>query len=479
MADIRPFCMPKWGIEMTEGTIAKWMVKEGEAFTRGQTLCLIETAKITNEVEAEYDAVVARVLVGAGGEAEPVGTLVAVFADAAATPAEIDAFIASFRPADTQVAARRGDTQAAPAKAEPAPVAAPAKITTNRPISPEALKLAEREGLDLANVEGSGKGGRISYQDVQQALRPQSRVSLRGPVELVSIDLAAGREAVFASPLARRIAARHGIDLSGMRGTGPRGRISKADVLALVPQPAVASGPVAQAFLPGENRPEIVPFDKIRKIVARRLTEAKRDLPHFYLRISARTDALMATRKTANAVLGCKASVNDYMIKAVAVALARHPEINVQVHGETIHRFPHADIAIAVASPRGLVTPILRQANLMRIDQIAAASRALIDKANAGRLSFEDMDGGTFSISNLGMFGIENFDAIINPPQAAILAVGAITRQPTETASGALAFESRIGLTLSVDHRAIDGAAGAAFLATLKGLIENPEDLFV
>ncbi len=474
MADIRPFCMPKWGIEMTEGTIAEWMVKEGEAFTRGQTLCLIETAKITNEVEAEYDAVVARVLVGAGGEAEPVGTLVAVFSDAAATPAEIDAFIASFRPADTQVAARRGEAQPAPAKAEAAPAAVPTKITTNRPISPEALKLAELEGLDLARVEGSGKGGRISYQDVQQALRPQARVSLRGPMDLGPMDLV-----VFASPLARRIAARHGIDLAGLRGTGPRGRISKADVLALVPAAAAVSAPFAPEFRPGENRPEIVPFDKIRKIVARRLTEAKRDLPHFYLRISARTDALMATRKTANAVLGCKASVNDYMIKAVALALVRHPDINVQVHGEAVHRFPHADIAIAVASPKGLVTPILRQANRMRIDQIAAASRALIDKANAGRLSFEDMDGGTFSISNLGMFGIEDFDAIINPPQAAILAVGAITRQPTETASGALAFESRIGLTLSVDHRAIDGAAGAAFLATLKGLIENPDELFV
>ena len=471
MADIRPFCMPKWGIEMTEGTIAEWMVKEGEPFTRGQILCLIETAKITNEVEAEFDAVLARVLVGAGGEPEPVGTLVAVFADASASPAEIDAFIASFRPADTKVAAKRTETPPAPTKCEAAPAAKPAKIITNRPISPEALKLAEREGVDLADIEGSGKGGRISYQDVQQAMAPPARVSLRGPVALPGDG-----DAIFASPLARRIAALHGVDLSGLPGTGPRGRICKADVLALVP--ARSATPQMPEFRAGENRPQIVPFDKIRKIVARRLTEAKRDLPHFYLRISARTDALMALRKTANLVLGCKASLNDYLVKAVALALVRHPEINVQVHGETIHRFPHADIAIAVASPKGLVTPILRQANLMRINQLAAASRALIDKANAGRLAFDDMDGGTFSVSNLGMFGIEDFDAIINPPQAAILAVGAITRQPAETASGAIAFESRIGLTLSLDHRAIDGAAGASFLAMLKGLIENPEELF-
>src|SRR3546814_731413 len=164
-------------------------------------------------------------------------------------------------------------------------------------------------------------------------------------------------------------------------------------------------------------------------------------------------------RKTSNLILGRKASINDYVIKAAAMALARHPDVNVQVHGQEIHRFPHADIAIAVASPKGLVTPIVRQADRMRIDQIAGATRALIDKAAAGRLGFEDMDGGTFSVSNLGMMGIEDFAAIINPPQGAILAVGGITRQPVETAEGGIAFESRIAMTLSVDHRAIDGPA--------------------
>jgi len=211
--------------------------------------------------------------------------------------------------------------------------------------------------------------------------------------------------------------------------------------------------------------------------VAQRLTQAKQELPHFYLRLSASVDALMALRQTANMVLGCKASVNDYIVWASAKALARHPDVNVQVHGDQIHRFAHADVAIAVASPKGLVTPIVRQADRMRIDQIAASTRALIDKAAAGRLGFEDMDGGTFSVSNLGMFGIENFDAIINPPQGAILSVGTITRVGVEAGDG-IAFESRISFTLSVDHRAIDGAAGAQFLATLKGLIEAPESLF-
>jgi pyruvate dehydrogenase E2 component (dihydrolipoamide acetyltransferase) len=482
MADIRPFCMPKWGIEMTEGTIAEWMVKEGDAFKKGQTLCLIETAKITNEVEAEYDAVLKRLLTPASDEAHPVGALLAVFTDAAATDAEVDAFIASFKPAETAVAAKSGGSAPAAAAPAPAPAAAepaapartPKKIVTNRSISPEALKLAEAEGIDIEPIAGSGRGGRITHQDVIQAMRPERAVSLKGAAPLIE-DLGA----IFASPLARRIAAQHNIDLSGIAGTGARGRISKADVLALV-KPTTAAGAVSfgAPFELVGNSPTVQPFDKIRKIVARRLTEAKQQLPHFYLRISARADELIALRKTANVVLGTKASINDYLVKAAAVALVRHPDVNIQVHGEEVHTFPHADVAIAVASPKGLVTPIVRQADRMHIAQIAATTRALIDKAMAGKLGYEDMDGGTFSVSNLGMFGIEQFDAIINPPQGAILAVGGVNRVAVELDDGDIGFESRIGLTMSVDHRAIDGAAGAQFLQTLKHLIENPEELF-
>lgn len=477
MPDIRPFCMPKWGIEMTEGTLAEWKLEEGASFSRGQLLCLIETAKITNEVEAEWDGVLARVLVPAGGDAQPVGALLAVLAQPGTSDADIDAFIAGFRPADASVAARGGSAPAP--EATPAPASAPPApkpLLTNRAISPEARKLAEASGLDIEPITGSGRDGRITLQDVQQALRPAATPALAGALPAPQDELADGAK-VFASPLARRLAARHGIALAGITGTGPRGRISKADVLALVPAPAAPPAGMAP-FVPVPNLPTVVPFDRVRKVVAQRLTQAKQDIPHFYLRTSARLDELLALRQTANLVLGIKASINDYLVRATALTLAQHGDVNVQVHGDSVHRFAHADIAIAVASPKGLVTPIVRQADRLGMPGIAAATRALIDKAQAGKLGYDDMEGGTFSISNLGMFGVEEFAAIINPPQAAILAVGAAARTPCELPGGAVGFETRLALTLSVDHRAVDGAAAAAFLATLKGLLEAPESLF-
>lgn len=470
MTKLRPFCMPKWGIEMTEGTVAEWMVADGDQVSRGDVICLIETAKITNEVEAEGSQTILRIVAPAGDQALPVGALLAVVGDSAASAAEVDAFVAGFVPSDSGVGEGPAAASEAPAKAAASAKSA-TKIETNRPISPKALELAERESVDLAAIEGSGRDGRITFQDVYQYLQPQAATAWRGPLETPPSDLK-----VFASPLARRLAALHGVDLAQLSGTGPRGRISKNDVLAKA-QPAPSPSPNAP-FVAAANDAVIEPFDKIRSVIARRLTAAKRDIPHFYLRLSVDADALLDLRKTANLVLGIKASVNDYIVLACARALARHSDVNVQVHDDSVHRFPHADVAIAVASPKGLVTPIVRQADRMTIAHVATAAAGLIDKAKTGKLAYTDLDGGTFTVSNLGMFGIDDFDAVINPPQGAILAVGRARREAVETPQGDLAFATRIAMTLSVDHRAIDGAAAAGFLATIKTLLENPEDLF-
>ncbi|SFS09512.1 dihydrolipoamide acetyltransferase family protein [Sphingomonas jatrophae] len=477
MAALKPFAMPKWGIEMTEGTIAEWLVAEGEPFERGKVLTAIETDKITNEVEAEAPGQFARI-VATPGQTYPVGALLAVLADGPATDAEIEAFLSTFKAADALGSAGR-DT-APPVPPEPAPAAAPAATTIpdDVKISPAARRLAEDRGIDVGAIAGSGKGGRISLQDVDQAGRPPAAGYGGAPVSIAVED--GDIETVYASPLAKRLARQHGINLSGMPGSGPRGRICKADVLAKLP-PAAAPAPApTMSQAPAAMRPaaEIVPMDKIRRIVARRLTEAKQAIPHFYVRMEARADALVALRAQANLFLGARISINDFIVRAAALALVEEPECNVQVHGDTIHRFAYADVAVAIASDKGLVTPIVRNAEALLPQEIGERTKVLIARAAAGRLSHEDMDGGSFTVSNLGMFGVDGFDAIINPPQGAILAVGGSRRVFAEQADGSGAFESRIAFTLSCDHRAIDGAAGARYLAALKRLIEAPEALF-
>jgi pyruvate dehydrogenase E2 component (dihydrolipoamide acetyltransferase) len=302
---------------------------------------------------------------------------------------------------------------------------------------------------------------------VDQAGRPPALPVGGAPVSIAN-DTAVV-DGIYASPLAKRLALIHGVDLAEIDGTGPRGRISKADVLAKV-------APVGRSVAGGP--PQIIPMDKIRKVIARRLTEAKQTIPHFYLRLEASVDALLELRRIANIVAGGKASLNDFIVRAVALALIEEPGVNIQVHGDAIHRFATADISVAIATDKGLVKPVVRGADSLSVHEIAVATKAMIAKAQAGRLAYEDMDGGSFTVSNLGMFGIDQFDAIINPPQGAILAVGGTRRVWAEQADGSGRFETRMGLSLSCDHRAIDGAVGAKFLAALKRLIETPERLF-
>ncbi len=449
---LKAFTMPKWGIEMSEGMIGQWMVEEGKPFARGDVIALIETDKITNEVEAEADGKFVRILADEG-ETLPVGALLAVFGDDEA-PAEVDAFIAAFRPADARMPATDTEDMIAEAAAETAVPLEPPTIEDRIAISPAARTRALEARLDVASIEGTGRGGRIMLQDVEQALRPLAHPKLKGPYE------PAPETSVFASPVARRLAAQHGVDLGTLKGTGPRGRICKEDVLAAA-APAAIAGKV-----------EVIAMTPMRKAIARRLTEAKQQIPHFYLRRRVRADRLLAARAAA----GKRASLNDYLVRAVALALRDVPAVNIQVHGNEIHRMPTADISIAVATEKGLVTPVLRAAESLSLDEIAAATSDLAARARASKLKQDEIEGGSFSLSNLGPFGVEQFDAIINPPQGAILAVGAARPEPVED-DGAIRVVPVLHLSLSCDHRAIDGADGARFLAALASHLEQPEGL--
>ena len=476
MATLRAYAMPKWGIEMTEGVVAEWMVAEGVPFKKGDLLALIETDKITNEIEAEADGMFPR-LIAQQGNTYAVGELIAVLAgpDDKVSADEVDAFVAGFKPADTQVASKAGAASPPPATPEPEP--APAQqvaIADDANISPAARAFAQANGVDITALTGSGPNGRLTFQDVQQASLPPVAVGGGAAVELTPVGNALGE--VFASPLAKRLAVQHGVDLNGLNGTGPKGRIGKADVLAKVKPveaPAVAPPAAIDFARPAAGSTEIVKMSPMRKAIAKALSHSKSTIPHFYLRSAVRIDAILGLRAQAKAATGEAPSINDYLVRACALALARHSDVNVQVHGDEIHRFASADIAVAVATDKGLITPIVKGADTLSVAAISRTVKALADKARTGKLQPDEFQGGSFSISNLGMFGIDQFDAIINPPQGAILAVGAGSRQPIEIGN-ALAFATIVHLSLSCDHRAIDGAVGADFMRTLKGLIEEP-----
>ena len=477
MAELRAFAMPKWGIEMTEGVVAEWLVQEGAPFKKGDLLALIETDKITNEVEAEGDGMFARLVAQTGGTYQ-VGELIAVLAapDDAPSAAEIDAFVAGFKPADGKVASKAAAKKPAPAPAKATePEIAPAKvdIPADTNISPAARALAQERTIDISTIAGSGPKGRITFQDVTQASLPPAPSPSGEPVDITPVGNSLGE--IFASPLAKRLAVQHGVDLSGVKGTGPRGRICKTDVLSFL-SPAAAPLDDASSARPATGSTEIIKMSPMRKAIAKALTLSKSSIPHFYLRSRVRIDALMALRAQAKAATGEAPSINDYIVRACALALMQHRDLNIQVHGDEIHRFASADIAVAVATDKGLITPIVRAADQLSVASISRTVKALADKARAGKLQPQEFQGGSFSISNLGMFGIDQFDAIINPPQGAILAVGAGTRQPIEIGN-ALAFATIVEMSLSCDHRAIDGAVGASFMRTLKGLIEEPAAL--
>ena len=416
--------MPALSPTMEEGTLAKWHVKEGDEVKSGDVIAEIETDKATMEVEAVEEGRIGKLLVAEGTEGVAVNKPIAILLEEGESASDVKA----------------------PEKA-PAPKKSK---TEERKAAPETPKAAAKKEQKPAPAEpANGKGGRV-----------------------------------FASPLARRIAEQKGIDLSAMTGTGPRGRIVKADVESAKADaqkpapssgvPAPASAIDARAFY-AEGTYEEIPLDGMRKTIARRLTQSMQEIPHFYLTVDCELDELLVTRKKLNAEAGdgAKLSVNDFLIRAAALALVKVPMANVSFAGNALLKHSHADIGIAVALEGGLITPIIRAAETKGLAEIAAEAKSLAERARNKKLKPNEYEGGSFSISNLGMFDIKHFTAVINPPQAAILAVGKGEERPV-VHDGKLEVATVMTVTMSCDHRAIDGALGAQFLEAFKSFVEYP-----
>ncbi len=477
--------MPALSPTMEEGTLAKWLVKVGDTVQSGDIMAEIETDKATMEFEAVDEGTIAAIVVGDGTENVAVGAVIAVLAEEGEDASDISA------PAP----------DAAPAPA-PTPEPTPAPAPKDGPAAtPTARKLADQNGVDLTQIEGSGPNGKITKGDVETAIEAGggnvAAAASPSPTAATAPALASGggeggmgsSGRVVASPLAKRIAQQKGIDLSGVSGTGPGGRIVKADVENFDPAsaPAPAAAPAPKTAAPTQPASEYdAPYEtqklnNVRKVIARRLTEAKQTVPHIYLTVDVQLDALLSLRKQLNASLeadGVKLSVNDLIIKALARALQREPQCNVSFQGDVMHQYSREDVSVAVAAPTGLITPIIRDAGRKGLAEISQEMKELAGKARDGKLAPHEYQGGTVSLSNLGMFGTKQFDAVINPPQGMILAVGAGEQRPA-IVDGALGVATVMSVTGSFDHRAIDGVDGAKLLDQFRSLIENPMGLVV
>ncbi|MGE4321676.1 MAG: pyruvate dehydrogenase complex dihydrolipoamide acetyltransferase [Sphingobium sp.] len=430
--------MPALSPTMEEGTLAKWLVKEGDSVSSGDLLAEIETDKATMEFEAVDEGTIARIMVAEGAEGVKVGTVIAILAEEGE---DVDAA------AKADGAPAAGAEPATPARDDPAPAAEPAPEKPESPAAKAALARADTEGGT------SPEAGRVK-----------------------------------ASPLARRLAQAQGIDLTAISGSGPNGRIVKADLAEVQSgdQAARASAPATPAAAPAPAAAqdfgiphEVVKLSSMRKTIARRLTESKQQVPHIYLTVDVRLDRLLKLRTELNAGLagrGVKLSVNDLLIKALAVALVEVPECNVQFAGDQMLKFQRADISVAVSIPGGLITPIVTAADSKGVAAISTEMRDFATRAKDGKLKPEEYQGGTASLSNMGMFGITQFDAVINPPQGMILAIGAGEKRPF-VVDDALQIATVMSATGSFDHRAIDGADGARLMKLFRELVESPLSL--
>jgi len=492
MATITAITMPKWGMEMSEGTINEWHNAVGDTVAAGADLVDVETSKIVNTVTAPVSGVLRRVIAQAG-EIHPVGALLGVIAAADTPEADIDQFIAARGGAATAAPAQaaaeeKAPETPAPVAAEPAATPAPATSTVKGlatlaegeddsavPATPIARRLAKRYGVNLHNISPTGRHQRVTKDDLEKAV-------LAAGGNLLASSATPARPAgkrddshVRATPVARRLARELGISLLDCRASGDRGRVSKADVEAAAAlQNRQSAAPVSGTAQSAAPSHEDITLSGMRKTIATRLQQSKQTAPHFRVVVDAEIDNLLAVRKQLNAAhSNARISVNDFIIKACASALMKVPEVNVQFEGDRLRRFHHADISVAVALPDGLITPIVRQADSKGLVAISNEVRDLATRAKLGTLSPDEFQGGTFTISNLGMFGVKQFDAIINPPQCAILAVGA-GEQRAVVRDGQLTVATVVTLSLASDHRIIDGALAAQFMSALKGFLEQP-----
>ena len=448
--------MPALSPTMTEGNLAKWHKKEGDAVKAGDILAEIETDKATMEFEAADEGTLGRILVPEGTQAVKVNQPIAVILGEGEDAAALD--------------------KAKPAPAKPAAAAAPASETQKA----EPAAAANKPAPAPVAPKTAPPPPRAAAPPPAAAAAPRSNGHADG-------------ERVFASPLAKRMAEQAGLDLSRLTGSGPHGRIVKHDIeTALAKGPGALKAPAARApaapgaplSLPSYGKDQVValagnppyeevPLTAMRRIIAKRMQEAKATIPHFYLTVDCEIDSLLRMRKEINDNADLKVSVNDFVIKAVALTLMKVPAANASFSEDAILRWKTADIAIAVALDDGLITPIIKHAEQKGVGAIAAEMKDLAARARAGKLKLTEFQGGTFSISNLGMYGIKDFAAVINPPHGGILAVGAGEQRPV-VKNGQVAIATIMSCTIACDHRVVDGAVGAQWLQAFKKIIEAP-----
>lgn len=444
--------LPSVAADASGGILHQWLKQEGDRVAVGDSLAEVETEKAIVEINAEQAGVLGRIVVQAGPASVPINTVIGVLIADGEDAAAIDRALAE------QGGAAAATESAAGASAGAATAASAAGGTSAGAASPGGTPNAGAPTGQTAMAGNVASGAATASQQAGSA-SASSTAAVPG-----------GR--LFASPVARRLAAQWHVDLLGVTGTGPHGRIVRRDVeLARDRAPAAAPATAPLAGRPAARR---VPHTGMRRAIARRLTESKQHVPHFYLTVDCRMDALLALRAQANHGGAVKLSVNDFIVRAAALALREVPEVNASWHDDDIEYHAGADISVAVATDGGLVTPIVRDADLKSLSAVAAEIVELAKRAKVNRLKPEEFTGGSLTVSNLGMYGISQFAAIINPPQAAILAVGAAERRPVVDADGQLIAATVMTVTLSADHRVVDGAVGARWLAAFRALIENP-----